>query len=33
MTLPVDQETFAGKGRLEHGGLERDELLNLCELD
>lgn len=29
MTVPVDQEEFAGKRRLEHGGLERDELLKL----
>lgn len=32
MTLPEDQEKFAGKERLEHGGLERDELLKLCGL-
>lgn len=30
MTLPVDEEKCAGKERLEHGRLERDELLTDC---
>lgn len=29
MTLPAEQRRCAGKGRLERGGLERDELLKL----
>lgn len=29
MTLPVDQETFAGKKGLGRRGLERDKLLKL----
>ena len=30
MTSPVEREKFAGNTGLEHGGLERDELLKLC---
>lgn len=32
MTLSADEEKFAGRERLEYGGLEGDKLLKLCGL-